>query len=71
LSARLSSPGRWRRWRLAGYTTITGEQLVDHAARGAPLPAKPVLLTFDDATAGQFTHAFPCCAGTASPPPSS
>ena len=43
----------------AGYTTITGEQLVDHLAHGAPLPERPVLLTFDDASAGQYTHAFP------------
>jgi peptidoglycan/xylan/chitin deacetylase (PgdA/CDA1 family) len=43
----------------AGYSTITGDQLVEHLARGAPLPRKPVLLTFDDASAGQYTHAFP------------
>ena len=43
----------------AGYTTITGQQLVDHVARGAKLPHKPVLLTFDDASAGQYTQAFP------------
>ena len=43
----------------AGYTTITGDQLVEHLARGTPLPRKPVLLTFDDASAGQYTHALP------------
>jgi len=42
----------------AGYSTITGDQLVEHLLRGAPLPRKPVLLTFDDASAGQYTHAF-------------
>ena len=43
----------------AGYQTITGDALVAHVARGAPLPEKPVLLTFDDASAGQFSHALP------------
>src|SRR4051794_41324507 len=43
----------------AGYTTITGDQLVGHMARGARLPHKPVVLTFDDASAGQYTQAFP------------
>ena len=43
----------------AGYTTITGDQLFEHLLRGRPLPDKPVLLTFDDASAGQYTHAFP------------
>src|SRR3954453_8831501 len=43
----------------AGYTTVTGDALVDHLARGTPLPRKPVLLTFDDASAGQYTDAFP------------
>jgi peptidoglycan/xylan/chitin deacetylase (PgdA/CDA1 family) len=43
----------------AGFHTITGDQLVAHVARGARLPSKPVLLTFDDASAGQFTAALP------------
>ncbi len=43
----------------AGYTTVTGDQLVDHVAKGTPLPHKPILLTFDDASAGQYTQAFP------------
>ena len=43
----------------AGYTTVTGDQVVDHVAKGAPLPKKAILLTFDDASAGQYTQAFP------------
>jgi peptidoglycan/xylan/chitin deacetylase (PgdA/CDA1 family) len=43
----------------AGYRPVTADALVAHLRRGAPLPRKPVLLTFDDASAGQFTHALP------------
>ncbi|WP_053226159.1 polysaccharide deacetylase family protein [Solirubrobacter soli] len=43
----------------AGYTPISGEDYVAHMARGAKLPRKPILLTFDDASAGQYTQALP------------
>jgi peptidoglycan/xylan/chitin deacetylase (PgdA/CDA1 family) len=43
----------------AGYTPVTGDQLVAHLARGAPLPRRPVLLTFDDSSAGQYENALP------------
>ena len=40
----------------AGYTPISGEDYVAHMARGAKLPRKPILLTFDDAS-GRPVHA--------------
>jgi peptidoglycan/xylan/chitin deacetylase (PgdA/CDA1 family) len=43
----------------AGYHPVTGEALVAHVAIGKPLPSKPVLLTFDDASAGQYSQGFP------------
>jgi peptidoglycan/xylan/chitin deacetylase (PgdA/CDA1 family) len=43
----------------AGYTTISGTRLVDHLLTGARLPPKPVLVSFDDASQGQYTTALP------------
>jgi peptidoglycan/xylan/chitin deacetylase (PgdA/CDA1 family) len=43
----------------AGYATISGTRLVDHLLTGAPLPPKPLLVTFDDASQGQYTNALP------------
>ena len=39
-----------------GYHTISFSDLLDHEQQGTPLPAKPILLTFDDAYADFSTH---------------
>jgi peptidoglycan/xylan/chitin deacetylase (PgdA/CDA1 family) len=41
------------------YHTITPHQLLAHLTTGAGLPAKPVLLSFDDSDENQYTHAVP------------
>ena len=43
----------------AGYTTITPDQLLGYLQSGVRLPDRPVLLTFDDASQGQYTSALP------------
>jgi peptidoglycan/xylan/chitin deacetylase (PgdA/CDA1 family) len=43
----------------AGYTTITPDQLLRYLQFGVQLPDLPVLLTFDDASQGQYTTALP------------
>jgi peptidoglycan/xylan/chitin deacetylase (PgdA/CDA1 family) len=47
----------WLRRR--GYHTITSSQWIAHRERSAPLPSKPVMLTFDDAYADLETTALP------------
>lgn len=42
-----------------GYTTISLYDLQAHLWQGAPLPEKPVILTFDDGYRDNYTNAFP------------
>lgn len=42
-----------------GFHTITFKQLVEFFEDGAPLPTKPLLLTFDDGWIDSYTVAFP------------
>jgi peptidoglycan/xylan/chitin deacetylase (PgdA/CDA1 family) len=43
----------------SGYTTILPDQLVDYLRHGKPIPAKSVMLTFDDNVADQMNVARP------------
>jgi peptidoglycan/xylan/chitin deacetylase (PgdA/CDA1 family) len=43
----------------AGYTPITVQRLVDAFDGKAALPAKPIILTFDDGWVGEYTYGFP------------
>ncbi len=42
-----------------GYRTITLDDLLAFLAYGAPLPDRPIILTFDDGYADNYTNAFP------------
>jgi peptidoglycan/xylan/chitin deacetylase (PgdA/CDA1 family) len=42
-----------------GYTTISLYQLLAHLTQGAPLPEKPVVITFDDGYRDNYESAFP------------
>jgi len=43
----------------SGYHTITPDQLYGYLISGTPLPAKPVILSFDDTDLDQYTVAYP------------
>ncbi len=43
----------------AAYTTISMYELLAHLEQGAPLPEKPVILTFDDGYRDNYENAFP------------
>lgn len=45
--------------RAAGFHTVSLHQVVAHQDAGAPLPEKPVVLTFDDGTADHFATVLP------------
>ncbi len=42
-----------------GYTTISSAELIAFVEDGAPLPEKPIMLTFDDGYYNNFCYAFP------------
>ncbi|WP_343674192.1 polysaccharide deacetylase family protein [Chitinophaga sp.] len=42
-----------------GYVTITPDELYAHMNRGAPLPSKAMMITFDDSHAEHYTIAVP------------
>lgn len=42
-----------------GYTGITVSELIAFVHEGAPLPPKPIMLTFDDGYYNNYLHAFP------------
>lgn len=43
----------------SGYQTILPDALLDHLEYGDPLPEKPVMITFDDGSIGQFDIGVP------------
>ncbi|MGN6568721.1 MAG: polysaccharide deacetylase family protein [Flavipsychrobacter sp.] len=43
----------------AGYHSISPDQLLAYVLKGSALPAKPILLTFDDGTLSQYETALP------------
>ena len=48
-----------RALRRAGYTAVTLQQVHDAWRRGARLPRRPLVISFDDGTRGHVRHALP------------
>ena len=42
-----------------GFEAVTLHQVYEHWTRGSPLPRRPIVISFDDGTLGQDTHALP------------
>jgi len=43
----------------AGMQPVSSPQLADHVEFGSPLPSRPVVISFDDASEGHFANALP------------
>ena len=53
----LESDFRWLKSH--GYTAVLSEDLIRYTEAGAPLPEKPILITFDDGYYNNYLYAFP------------
>jgi len=56
-----------RALRDAGYTAVTLQQVWNAWHRGAKLPRRPIVLSFDDGTQGHVRHALPVLRGAGWP----
>lgn len=45
--------------KLAGFNTVTIDDLINYVEKGAELPRNPILITFDDGYLDNYTNAYP------------